>query len=149
MEVDRFDPRRKNDYIQDYQNLFLATRHCNGAKRDNWPTAKEDAEGYRFLNCCEERDYGVHLFEDPHTHKIKWTTRAGGYHAIHCDLDAPHLVEERRQRAELLHLLHETPVLAKQSPPELLACLEKIREQLKLMIPEIPAPPKQATGLPD
>jgi 5-methylcytosine-specific restriction endonuclease McrA len=38
MEVDHFDPRKKNDPVQDYDNLFLASRHCNRAKGTFWPT---------------------------------------------------------------------------------------------------------------
>jgi len=64
MEVDHFDPRKKLDEIQKYPNLFLATRHCNGAKRDRWPNNHERKLGVRFLNCCSEVDYGIHIFED-------------------------------------------------------------------------------------
>ena len=37
MEIDHFDPRLKNKFIQRYDNLFLSTRHCNGAKAQVWP----------------------------------------------------------------------------------------------------------------
>ena len=47
MEVDHFDPRRKADLIQEYGNLFLASRHCNGKKGDHWPTREEAAAGLR------------------------------------------------------------------------------------------------------
>src|SRR5437867_9994808 len=49
MEIDHFDARKKNEFIQSYANLFLATRHCNGARRSVWPTANEQALGLRYL----------------------------------------------------------------------------------------------------
>src|SRR3989442_896054 len=69
MEVDHFDYREKREVIQRYENLFLATRHCNGAKRQK-PTWKERAAGLRLLNPCEEWDYGPHIVEDPSTHEL-------------------------------------------------------------------------------
>src|SRR5438046_9409130 len=56
MEVDHFDPRKKKDLIQDYCNLFPASRHCNGKKGNRWPNKDEAAAGCRFLNPCEEID---------------------------------------------------------------------------------------------
>ena len=64
MEIDHFDPRKKEDFIQQYENLFLAKRHCNGAKSKFWPSGAEQALGLRYLNPCREQDYGVHIFED-------------------------------------------------------------------------------------
>src|SRR5260370_37031108 len=61
MEVDHFAPRRKKDLIQKYANLFLASRHCNGKKGANWPSKAEQAAGCRFLNPCEEMDYGEQI----------------------------------------------------------------------------------------
>src|ERR1051325_3691703 len=54
MEVDHFDPREKNNLNQRYDNLFLATRHCNLSKQAVWPTAAELLEGERYLNPCKE-----------------------------------------------------------------------------------------------
>src|ERR1700690_2436329 len=94
MEVDHFNPHKKDDPIQDYANLFLASRHCNGSKRDRWPSNKDQALGLRFLNCCNEQDYGEHIFEDPDTHELVGVTPEGRYHVRNCDLNAPHLVRE-------------------------------------------------------
>jgi len=147
MEVDHLDPRKKSNYLQSYENLFLATRHCNGAKSDDWPTPAQQRKGLRFLNCCKEQDYGLHLFEDPNTHEIIWSSPAGGYHTIHCDLNAPHLVEERRQRSELRKLLDATPIEVVRPEPQLLACIEQLRSQLSYMISDIPPlPPRSASG---
>lgn len=110
MEVDHFNPRRKRDTYQKYDNLYLATRHCNGAKRDRWESNKDRKRGARFLNCCEEADYGVHILEDPETHEVVGVTPEGIYHVRNCDLNAPHLIQERKQRTQLLSLLENTPL---------------------------------------
>jgi len=136
MEVDHFNPRRKRDTIQRYSNLFLATRHCNGAKRDRWPSGRERQLGARFLNCCEETDYGVHIFEDPDTHEVVGVTPAGRYHVRNCDLNARHLVEERAERARLRTILDAKPIRIKRgwSLPEEARALRSVVER---MIPPI------------
>ena len=102
MEIDHFDPRRKSDAEQNYENLFLVHRHCNGAKRDIWPSDSDLRQGIRFLNCCQEWDYGVHIFEDLANGEVLGETRAGKFHIVACDLNAPHLMEERRERTKKL-----------------------------------------------
>ena len=143
MEIDHFDPRLKNKFIQRYSNLFLASRHCNGAKSDIWPTRAEQALGLRFLNPCEEQDYGVHIFEDPNTHHLVGVSPAGHFHIRYCDLNADHLVEERRDRAKIRKLLEETPVSLRNRSfsPELTELIAKLRELMETMIPAIPPPP--------
>ncbi len=68
LKVDHFDPRKKEDFLQDYDNLFPVSRYCNGKKSDRWPTKGERTAGCRFLNPCKEIDYGVQIFEDPSSH---------------------------------------------------------------------------------
>lgn len=143
MEVDHFNPRKKNDYAQHYSNLFLATRHCNGAKRDRWPTCRERKLGARFLNCCEETDFGVHIFEDPDSHEVVGVTPEGKYHVRNCDLNAPHLVEERTQRADLWSKLEGKAMRIKdgRSLPDVmpvLGIIEALKEVAIKMIPRIP-----------
>ncbi len=101
MEVDHFDPRSKHSAIQEYSNLFLATRHCNGRKGDNWPSSKERHLGVRFIDPCAEFDYGKHIFEDPSSCKLWSNTPPGRYQIRMCDLNAPHLVEERMSRRRI------------------------------------------------
>ena len=101
MDIDHHNPKLKHPQKNAYTNLFLASRHCNGKKRDEWPTLKQRSLGLRFLNPCEEQDYGVHLFEDPITFEIWGATPAGRYHIRMLDLNADHLVRERRRRHEL------------------------------------------------
>ncbi len=139
MEVDHFNPHKKDDRIQEYENLFLATRHCNGAKRDRWLSNKLRRLGARFLNCCKEPDYGVHIFEDPDTHEVVGVTPEGKYHVRNCDLNAPHLVEERAERSQFLNLLENQPMKLKGKgtwtlPSEAQALQNVVRK----MIPKIP-----------
>jgi len=61
MEIDHFNPHLKGKLIQQYANLFLATRHCNAAKGDAWPTRAEQRLGLRFLNPCVELDVVAEL----------------------------------------------------------------------------------------
>jgi hypothetical protein len=105
MEIDHFNPTLPARQRHQYSNLFLATRHCNNSKRENWPTAAQINRGMRFLNCCAELDYGEHIWENSNTHKLYGTSPAGRYHIRMCDLNAPHFVIERRDRAKLRDLL--------------------------------------------
>src|SRR5260370_9241981 len=105
MEVDHFNPFLRGNRRHRYTNLFFSTRHCNNAKRRHWPTASQLSKDIRYLNCCEELDYGVHIFEDPETNRLVGATPAGRYHIRMCDLNAPHFVRERSERPALRELL--------------------------------------------
>jgi hypothetical protein len=137
MEVDHFNPTKKNDAIQNYHNLFFSSRHCNGAKRDRWPTQKERPLGARFLNCCLEMDYGVHIYEDPDNHEVVGVTPQGIYHVRHCHLNAPHLVEERIDRARYWNLITAQPFQLKKGRT-LPAEAQALRSVVEKMIPAIP-----------
>ncbi|MHB8519513.1 MAG: HNH endonuclease [Limisphaerales bacterium] len=139
LEVDHFDPRLKKELIQDYSNLFPASRHCNGKKSDIWPGKEELAAGCRFLNPCEEMDYGEQIFEDAATHRLIGTTPAAIWHVRVCGLNADHLVFERRRRAEHWTQIKRTAVLVRGNQVEVGRLIRKYREEVELMIPEIPA----------
>ena len=141
MEVDHFNPTLPNRSRNRYSNLFLSTRHCNLTKRAYWPSPTDQKKGIRFLNCCEELDYGVHIFENSETHELVGVTPAGRYHIIACDLNADHLVTERRERSLLRDLLTRTVVIVRPNTN-----LGSLRANLKLlasivdrMIPRIPS----------
>lgn len=138
MEVDHFNPNRKRDSIQNYSNLYPATRHCNGAKRDRWPKGKDRAAGMRFLDCCKEADFGLHIFEDPDTHELVGVTPPGKYHVRACDLNAPHLVNERRQRAEALRFLSSPLKIKMTKDWDLPEPAAQLQEFVREMIPPIP-----------
>jgi len=144
MQIDHFDPRQKKNRIQVYANLFLADAHCNGTKSDTWPDKEESDNGLRFLNCCEEQDYGHCIFEDPETHELVGTTPAAIYHIEMIDLNAPHLVDNRRRRAEIRDLLNRPSYLFVKDGPivcQISKTLEKIAEVE--LIPPIPPPPPE------
>lgn len=107
MEIDHFDPTLRGRTRHRYSNLFLASRYCNNKKQGNWPSPEALAAGVRFLNCCDEQDYGEHIFEDPTTHRVFGTTPPGKYHVRILDLNAPHLIAERQERSRLRKLLFE------------------------------------------
>ncbi len=142
LEVDHFDPRKKKELVQDYNNLFPASRHCNGKKSDTWPNKAEAAAGCRFLNPCEEMDYGEQIFEDPATHRLAGRTPASIWHIRICALNADHLVDERKRRAEHVRTLSKKGILqVKGSQGEVAELIRSFREEVRLMIPEIPPPP--------
>lgn len=140
MEIDHFDPRLKDKFIQPYDNLFLATRHCNGAKGDTWPTRAEQALGLRFLNPCAEQDYGEHILEDPETHRLVGVTPAGRYHIRMLDLNADHLVAERGERAKIHTLLTRAAFMLKRgrSEAEAVQLIAALRRQVEEMMPVFP-----------
>jgi hypothetical protein len=141
LEVDHFDPRQKNDLIQNYHNLFPASRHCNGKKSDTWPTRTELAIGCRFLNPCEEMDYGEQIFERPDTHELVGVTRAARWHIRMCGLNADHLILERRRRAKHWHTIKNVGIKIKGDHVQAADMIKNYRDQVELMIPEIPSVP--------
>jgi hypothetical protein len=139
MEVDHFNPKLTGASRQKYENLFLATRHCNGSKSNIWPSRKLRKSGIRFLNPCVEIDYGVHIFEHPMTHRVIGVTPAGKYHVISCDLNAEHLTVERRERAVIWERIEQMPVTINDDINAFpLSALKLLREQAEKMIPRIP-----------
>lgn len=141
LEVDHFDPRQKKDLIQDYNNLFPASRHCNGKKSNTWPSREELAAGCRLLNPCKEMDYGEQIFENPETHELVGKTAAARWHIRVCGLNADHLIQERRRRAKHWHTLKQVGVKIKGDHERVGELVKNYREAVELMIPEIPAVP--------
>ncbi len=93
-----------------------------------------------YLNPCLEHDYGVHLVEDPNTHRLIGLTPAGKYHVRMCDLNADHLIAERGDRTEIWALFRSDAWLRRhggttQIPPKIAAAL---RQQVQQMIPQFP-----------
>jgi len=139
LEVDHFDPRKNKDVHQHYDNLFPASRHCNGKKSNHWPTKAEEAAGIRFLNPCREIDYGVQIKEDPVSHLLVGLTPAARWHIRICALNADHLVDERRKRSKYMDLLNNRSFVGRRRRHQD-TTMEVIRafcEEVKLMIPEI------------
>jgi hypothetical protein len=101
MEVDHFNPTLTGKRRHQYRNLMWAARLCNNAKRDYWPSSAERKRGIRFLNPCEEWDYGECIFEDPITHELIGKTLAARYHIRMLQLNHESFVWERRTRAQL------------------------------------------------
>jgi hypothetical protein len=139
MEVDHFKPKGK--YRHRYTNLLPATRHCNGAKSQTWPTAADHRAGLRFLNPMVEQDYGVHIFENPSSHELVGATATGRFQIEMCDLNAPHLVRERRDRSYIAKILQDTPAIVTGSLDAFAESVRALQRELALKIPAIPAPP--------
>jgi HNH endonuclease len=139
LEIDHFDPRLKSHILQDYGNLFLASRHCNNKKGQNWPTREDMLAGARFLNPCLETDYGEHIFENEEG-SLVGVSPAGKWHIRMCDLNAPHLVKERQSRTSVLEQLRDYHVSLKKdhtSWSEIDKIVGALRNQVNSMIKEI------------
>jgi hypothetical protein len=142
LEVDHFDPRLKNKLIQLYDNLFPASRHCNGQKSNTWPNQHELAAGCRFLNPCEEMDYGEQILEDPVSYRLVGMTPAAIWHIRVCGLNADHLVHERRRRAGHWAHIKKTAITVREGKfDEVGELMMMFRVEVELMIPEIAAVP--------
>ena len=137
MDIDHHNPKLKHPDKNAYKNLFLATRHCNGKKGDNWPEQVQRAKGMRFVNPCIETDYGYHLFEDPVTFEIWGATPAGRYHVRILDLNAEHLIKERRRRNEL-RTLQKTRQAVNALRDDALAGVRAFQTEVADMIPDWP-----------
>lgn len=107
LEVEHYDPRRKQKSRQDYRNLLLATGHCNRSKGDFWPSRAERALGLYVINPSAELDYGHHIFEDPASHRLWGATATGRWHIRVLGLNAEHLITERRDAATIRRLWKE------------------------------------------
>jgi hypothetical protein len=144
MEVDHFNPTLKHTARNAYSNLYPAIRHCNGKKHANWPDAAMKKAGIRFLNPCEEFDYGSKIFEHPITHRLVGTTPAARYHIRVLDLNAPFLTHARKKRADLIRLRDEGcwDYLAESfNSPDALEAAQNFMEYIEEEIPPIPPPP--------
>ena len=139
IDVDHFDPRLKSRYLQSYSNLFPASRHCNGKKQNAWPSKEMEAAGIRFLDCTKEHDYGVHILEDPATHRVFGITPAGRYHVRVLDLNAAVFIKHRKMRADLHIVMTQTPLEIKAKAfDRLRAAIQLAKGLQELVIPLIP-----------
>ena len=137
-DVDHFNPRKKKNKAQYAKNLLFVSRHTNSKKRDTWPTKEQLGSGVRFLNAYEEEDYGVHIFEDPETHRVWGSTPAGKYQVAMMDLNAEHLVVARRERSRFLEEHFGTYLeIILQTLDGIEDLSEKMREMISRQIPPI------------
>jgi len=79
---------RKKNVNSGLQQSLSRVRHCNGKKSNTWPSKAELAAGCRFLNPCEEMDYGEQIFEDPLTNRLVGITPAAIWHIRICALNS-------------------------------------------------------------
>jgi len=149
IHIDHFDPTLKGRGRHAYKNLFPSAGSCNVIKNDNWPSPAQQDEGMRFLNPCEEHDYGEHIFENEFGYLVATTTE-GFYHIVNMGLNDDHFVENRRERTDLLQRLESDLLLLKKSSmlKEEADALRRIIETFKVRIcksiPRIELPPDDA-----
>lgn len=144
MEVDHFNPKLRHPFRNRHGNLIAASRHCNGAKSNTWPTEEDRRQGIYLINPYDEADYGKHIVEDRTTGILSGKTVAGRWHIEILDLNADHLVQKRLDRTQLgKAFLAAAMASGVDSTNELLrAVFAKLQEaqssMLPIMIPELP-----------
>ena len=144
MEVDHHNPTFSGKIRNNYNNLFPATRHCNGKKSNTWPPKALRAKGIRFLNPCKEGDYGYQIFENEGGELIG-VTPAAKYHIVMLDLNDDHLVRRRRERTMLEKLIKETGIImnAHASVDAISHHISEVKKMLSYSIPPIPSIPAE------
>jgi uncharacterized protein (TIGR02646 family) len=94
-ELDHFRPRiHFRHLINDFYNLYYCCHPCNKKKGSLWPSEREERDGFRFLDLCDEdfQDHYRSLADgrwEPLTLPAKYTLQ-------HLRLNNPHLVKIRR-----------------------------------------------------
>jgi hypothetical protein len=142
MEVDHHNPQIGENKKHNYENLFPATRHCNGSKSNIWPSASMQKKGIHFLNPCKEGDYGFQIFEKENGELIG-TTPAAEWHIRILDLNDSHLVKRRKSRAELRKMLADDLMMLSLNadPQDIFQRITFLKKTLAIAIPPIPPPP--------
>lgn len=147
IHIDHFDPTLTGRRRHAYKNLFPSAGSCNVIKNDNWPTREQSRQGMRFLNPCEEHDYGEHIFENEFGYLVA-TSVEGFYHIVNMGLNDDHFVENRKERSELLKRLDFDILILKESRlssdevEALKRVIETLKARLLKCIPQIdPSPP--------
>jgi hypothetical protein len=109
LHVEHFNPNLKKEEIQAYENLFPVSHTCNTVKGKKWPSDEELRAGLRFLNCCEEIDYGEHIVENATSHELVPTSPAASFHLRWCGLKGGKTGEyfrtQRQERTKLWQIL--------------------------------------------
>ena len=139
-KIDHFFPTAKGGPWTHYANLFLSCDRCNQHKSDNWPTLEFRELGVRYLNCCEEIDYGEHIFERDDG-SVFSETIAGKYHILMLKLNRPDLIRLRRWRTSLVRELEATALHYGGSFKDFVAKTETLKQLLHELIPPIPRVP--------
>jgi hypothetical protein len=145
IEVEHFDPRRidgkKN---HGYENLLPVFGPCNRSKSNKWPSAAAESAGIRFLNPTVEKDYGIHLFEDPQSHKIIAVTPAGKYHLRNLALNTEYLILKRKHRS-MAKAVREQFDLTRALSGQTAEALDELLRDPEMAIPDIDPPPPKAS----
>jgi hypothetical protein len=138
LQVDHFNPTKKNDPIQEYTNLFPAIVHCNNRKSEYWPkTIAEYDAGKRILNPRRELDYNEQLVEIRETGELIGLTAAARFHILKLDLNVPFLSNERRNRTQHLELTDAIDKDSSVLPRRVADLSTNLKEETNFMIPPV------------
>jgi hypothetical protein len=87
-----------------YSNLYYVWGPCNRAKGVSWPTAAQEAAGFRYVDPCNEsafEHFGFELDGGSCTGRFVGYTNAGRYTILKCALNNDVLREIRRRVAAI------------------------------------------------
>lgn len=95
-ELDHFKPKSIPSFaelVNDFYNLHYSCHVCNQRKAAKWPSEHEEAEGYRFIDPCNE-DFSEHFHAESDG---TWTplSPAAEYTAKRLQLNNVHLTRLR------------------------------------------------------
>jgi hypothetical protein len=136
-KIDHFFPTAKGGPWTAYTNLFLACDRCNQHKSDNWPDLNARMAGVRYLNCCEEFDYGEHIFEGENG-VVFSDTVPGRYHIVMLKLNRPDLVRLRLARTKVVQEIEQAVVFYGGMFDDFMAKTGALKQMLYELIPPIP-----------
>jgi hypothetical protein len=95
--VDHFRPKAKFRKLRLlYHNLYYACNFCNTMKGETWPSRREQKDGYRFVDACQEDPYVIH-FRPTEDGILASLTRAGEYTLKHLRLNRTQLCQHRKR----------------------------------------------------
>lgn len=109
-EIDHFWPTSRKGDRNSYDNLFWSCAWCNRWKSNRWPTDKDVILDRRFVNPCNEQDYGDHFTELPDG-TLKSSSTPGEYHIKHLRLNRDKRVALRKERDFLIAKSEEVAAL--------------------------------------
>lgn len=105
-EVDHHRPLRLFPELKsEYGNLYWSCRRCNATKSGKWPSAPQEALGFRFVDPCAD-DHDNHWQTHPDG-TLTPLTVPGRYTIRHIQLDRPVLTEFRRFLSRLQEQVRE------------------------------------------
>lgn len=100
-DVEHFRPKKKfPELVCVYGNLYYACFYCNTTKGETWPSEQSIAQGFYFVDPCQDDFYADHA-EGQDDGMLQHKTNAGLYTIEHLRLNRPFFRKMRQDRREV------------------------------------------------